>query len=92
MPCFMCELDGIELVAENDLAVALRDSYPVSPGHTLVITRRHVATWFEASRDERHEVLELVGAVKEALDEEPTRVPPFAIAHCWASPSLGNIA
>lgn len=70
MPCFMCELDPGLIVAENDLAMAFRDSYPVSPGHTLVITRRHVATWFDATRDEQRAVLDLVEEVKRLLDEE----------------------
>ena len=70
MPCFMCDLHGIELVAENDLAAAFRDRYPVSPGHTLVITKRHVPAWFEATREEQHALLELVEVVKNALDDE----------------------
>jgi diadenosine tetraphosphate (Ap4A) HIT family hydrolase len=56
------------VVAENTLAFALRDAFPVSPGHTLVIARRHVASWFEASNDERQELIRLVGRVKEDLD------------------------
>jgi diadenosine tetraphosphate (Ap4A) HIT family hydrolase len=66
----MCDLHGIELVAENDLAAAFRDRYPVSPGHTLVITKRHVGTWFEATQDEQHALLDLVDLVKKALDAE----------------------
>ena len=31
-------------VAHNALAFAIRDKYPVSEGHTLVITKRIVAT------------------------------------------------
>ena len=59
-----------EWVAENDLAFALRDAYPVSPGHTLVIPRRLVATWFEATREEQVALLDLVDQVKRALDAE----------------------
>lgn len=40
-----------EWVASNELAFALRDRYPVSPGHTLVIPRRPVPTWFEATAE-----------------------------------------
>ncbi|MBU0596379.1 HIT domain-containing protein [Candidatus Bipolaricaulota bacterium] len=34
------------IVAESELAVALRDGFPVSPGHTLVVPRRHVQSFF----------------------------------------------
>ena len=43
-PCPFCNLDATRIVASNELALALRDSYPVNPGHTLVVPRRHVAT------------------------------------------------
>ena len=55
-------------VAENSLAFALRDGYPVSQGHTLVIPKRLVATWFEATREEQLALLELVDEVKRQLD------------------------
>jgi superfamily II DNA or RNA helicase/diadenosine tetraphosphate (Ap4A) HIT family hydrolase len=57
-------------VAYNTLAFAIRDGYPVSPGHTLVIPRREVATWFEATRDEQLALLDLVGEVKRQLDAD----------------------
>jgi superfamily II DNA or RNA helicase/diadenosine tetraphosphate (Ap4A) HIT family hydrolase/SOS-response transcriptional repressor LexA len=57
-------------VAANELAFAFRDRYPVSPGHTLVVTRRVVSDWFAASKEERVALLELVDEVKRGLDEE----------------------
>ncbi|MCA9691761.1 MAG: HIT domain-containing protein, partial [Myxococcales bacterium] len=57
-------------VAANDLAFAVRDRYPVSPGHTLVIPRRLVPTWFEASRLEQQAILALIDEVKVQLDAE----------------------
>ncbi len=55
-------------VAENDLAFALRDGFPVSPGHTLVIPKRLVPTWFDATPDEQRALFALVGDVKRSLD------------------------
>jgi superfamily II DNA or RNA helicase/diadenosine tetraphosphate (Ap4A) HIT family hydrolase/SOS-response transcriptional repressor LexA len=57
-------------VVWNDLAFAIRDSFPVSPGHTLIVTRRVVADWFAATSEERAAVFALVEQVKERLDEE----------------------
>ncbi len=57
-------------VACNALAFAVRDGFPVSPGHTLVVPRRLVATWFDASRAEQLAILELVDVVKHDLDAE----------------------
>src|ERR1019366_10512399 len=55
-------------VASNTLAFAVRDTFPVSPGHTLVITRRLVPDWFFATEEERVAVMALVQEVKQALD------------------------
>jgi diadenosine tetraphosphate (Ap4A) HIT family hydrolase len=47
-------------VASNDLAFAIRDRYPVSPGHSLVITKCVVPTWFEATTEEQSAAMSLV--------------------------------
>lgn len=57
-------------VGGNALAFAIRDGFPVSPGHTLVVTRRLVETWFDATPEEQRAVLALVDAVRRALDAE----------------------
>jgi superfamily II DNA or RNA helicase/diadenosine tetraphosphate (Ap4A) HIT family hydrolase/SOS-response transcriptional repressor LexA len=64
------EVPEAEWVASNELAFAIRDRFPVSPGHTLVVTRRVVSTWFEATPAERAAVMALVEEVKRRLDEE----------------------
>ncbi|MGK3982739.1 HIT domain-containing protein [Sorangium sp. So ce136] len=64
------EAPGSAWVASNSLAFALRDRFPVSPGHTLVIPRRLVSTWFDATAEERAAIFELVDAVKRQLDQE----------------------
>ncbi len=66
----MCSPDADRIVASNDLAIAFRDAFPVSPGHTLVITKRHANTWFEATRGEQNAVLDLIDEVKGLLDDE----------------------
>lgn len=64
------QIDPSDWVAANELAFAIRDKHPVTPGHTLVIPRRIVPTWFEASVEEQRAVFELVDAVKAQLDRE----------------------
>ena len=59
-----------EWLASNALAFAIRDRFPVSPGHTLVIPKRLVPTWFDASHEEQLALLALVHEVKLLLDAE----------------------
>jgi diadenosine tetraphosphate (Ap4A) HIT family hydrolase len=69
-PCPFCTLEDERIVASNELAVVIRDGFPVSPGHTLVVPRRHVASWFDATPDEQRAVLELLAQAKQQLDAE----------------------
>lgn len=57
------------LLAEDQLAVAFEDGFPVSPGHTLVVPRRHIEHYFEATADEKAAIWELVDRVRELLGE-----------------------
>src|SRR4051794_9488262 len=63
-------IDKTEWIASNDLAFAVRDAFPVNPGHTLVIPRRVVAEWWDASPAEQRAINDLVDRVKRRLDAE----------------------
>jgi len=56
-PCPFCVLDESRVAFRDGLVFAIWDRYPVSKGHLLVVTKRHVADWFEASEVEQHAVL-----------------------------------
>ena len=47
--CLFCELpaEKFEVLDENELCLTLRDSYPVTDGHCLIIPKQHVETWFD---------------------------------------------
>lgn len=64
------QINSAEWIASNDEAFAIFDQFPVSPGHVLVVTKRAVATWFEASAAEQAALMELVNVVKSKLDEQ----------------------
>jgi diadenosine tetraphosphate (Ap4A) HIT family hydrolase len=65
--CVFCASER-ERVLDGALVYAVRDAYPVARGHTLVISKRHVATYFEASTDERAAIWAAVEQVKAELD------------------------
>ena len=68
--CPFCNFVADSVLAQDELTVTVRDGFPVSPGHTLVIPRRHVASWFDAAEEEKQALLRAVEAAKEALDAE----------------------
>lgn len=58
--CVFCQLPRERIVAENDSAILIADAFPVSAGHSLVIPKRHMASFFEATAAERAAMLELL--------------------------------
>ena len=68
-PCLFCkDAKGISL--DNELAYSARDSYGVSPGHTLVMPKRHVADFFDLTAEEVAACMNLINAEKKSIDEE----------------------
>lgn len=65
--CPFCGLPEHRILHRNDRAVAVRDAFPVTPGHTLVIPTRHVESYFDTTADEREALLSLLDAAREQL-------------------------
>jgi len=68
--CPFCQLDGNRILTSNQYGMAFRDGFPISPGHTLIIPRQHVASLFDLTTEERQSLWELVAAVRTNLMEE----------------------
>jgi diadenosine tetraphosphate (Ap4A) HIT family hydrolase len=66
--CPFCALKESRVRASDSFGVVIRDLYPVSPGHTLIIPRRHVGSFFELTAEERGSLLGLLEAAKRELD------------------------
>lgn len=58
------------VLAKTELTYTIRDGYPVSPGHTLIIPKRHVCSFFGVTPQERDELLAALDAAKVSLDAE----------------------
>ncbi len=65
--CVFCEIERGRIVAENNLAFAILDGFPVSGLHTLVIPKRHIASYFELEWTE-------ISACNELLEQEKRRI------------------
>jgi diadenosine tetraphosphate (Ap4A) HIT family hydrolase len=68
--CPLCERIGAgRFTCENTVAVAFHDGYPVSPGHLLIVPRRHVADFFSLTEQEQAGLWSLLPAAKLVLDD-----------------------
>jgi diadenosine tetraphosphate (Ap4A) HIT family hydrolase len=69
-PCPFCTLPKERVIDSNHHGMVIRDGFPISPGHTLVIPNRHIGSFFELTPDERQSLLDLLDAAKLVLDSE----------------------
>lgn len=65
--CPFCTPDAAQAVCANDLAFAFLDGFPVTPGHTLIVPRRHVSSFFETTKEEQAALFDLVAQMRERL-------------------------
>ena len=66
--CPFCSLPKERVLLANAHAVAVADAFPVAAGHTLIILRRHVSSYFELTEEEAVAIHELLHRVKDLLD------------------------
>lgn len=66
--CLFCDPPRERIFHEGHLVYGLWDGYPVSPGHVLLIPRRHVPDWFAATPDEQRELMKAVSIAKAAVE------------------------
>jgi diadenosine tetraphosphate (Ap4A) HIT family hydrolase len=63
-------MDTSKVILANAYAMAIYDGFPVSPGHCLIVPNRHVASFFEASKEEQAALLELLLEMRQLLQQE----------------------
>ena len=68
--CPFCTLEPSRIILSNGHAVAIRDGFPISKGHTLVIPKRHIASLFEATTEEQAALFEVLAAARKQLQDE----------------------
>ncbi|MEQ8289688.1 MAG: HIT family protein [Gammaproteobacteria bacterium] len=77
--CIFCELPDDRVVDKNALALAFRDPYPVTEGHTLIIPKRHEAEYFDLTDEEALACKQLLVRQKHAIMAEDVTVTGFNI-------------
>jgi diadenosine tetraphosphate (Ap4A) HIT family hydrolase len=70
MMCPFCDLEGSRIVLENDVGVVLRDAFPVTEGHTLVVPKQHVASLFDLDTSQQAALWRLAAEVRTKLAQE----------------------
>ena len=77
--CIFCKLSPKRIVAENKLAMVVRDEFPVTPLHSLVIPKRHVADYFGLYQPEINAINQLLMDQKAVVSKTDSSVTGFNI-------------
>ena len=78
-PCIFCSIRKNELIFENNLAYASKDSYPVSRFHSLVVPKRCIKNYFELNDEEVLACNDLIKKLKQKIISEDDTVKGFNI-------------
>ena len=68
--CPFCSPENFNITLSNSYAFAINDGFPVSPGHCLIIPKRHIASFFEVTKEEQSALLDLVSDIRGLLVKE----------------------
>jgi diadenosine tetraphosphate (Ap4A) HIT family hydrolase len=69
-PCVFCKLPAERVLGDNEYAVWILDAHPVSPGHSLILPRRHIESFFATTPAEREAILSLLDRAREHVCQD----------------------
>ena len=70
MICPFCNLKDQPIVQSNDFWYSIWDKYPVRKGHLLIVSLRHIQSYFETTGDEKLAMLRMIEECKKLLDQD----------------------
>ena len=65
--CIFCNIEEDRIVYKYKHFYVIRDAFPVTPLHSLVITKRHVVSYFQCSKEEHDEIPMILDTQKTEL-------------------------
>lgn len=77
--CIFCKIDHNKIIRENESAILFYDSYPVTEGHSLIISKRHIENYFDLTQIEVNDVNDLIKIQKKWLLEKDKTIEGFNI-------------
>jgi len=75
--CPFC--NKVKQVAKNNSVFAMKDNYPVTKGHHLIIPFRHTENYFSMTKTERDDATELIRVLKNKLEQKDPTITGFNI-------------
>ena len=77
--CLFCNIPPVRIILENELAYAVRDGYPVTEMHSLIIPKRHIPDYFDLTKEELIACDQLIRSLKDEISNSDNSVNGFNI-------------
>ena len=77
--CIFCNLEASRIEDENTLFLVIKDLYPVTEGHILIIPKRHVPSFFELTDEEQTSFMEMLHVQKQKLASMDETITGFNV-------------
>jgi len=77
--CIFCNIKQDQIISQNDYALVIRDNFPVTPLHSLVISKRHIAEYFDMTDGEILAINNLTKETRKNILIEDSSVKGFNI-------------
>ena len=77
--CIFCELGAGRIISENELCFAIKDAFPVTKHHALIIPKRHVADYFDLHQPERNAIEAMLHEQRQSILDHDNTVTGFNV-------------
>ena len=79
--CIFCDISKNKIVKSNELAVVIKDNYPVTKHHCLIIPKRHCSDYFDLYQPEINAISQLINEMKIELQKKDKTIKGFNIGN-----------
>ena len=79
--CIFCDISKSKIVKSNELAVVIKDNYPVTKHHCLIIPKRHCSDYFDLYQPEINAISQLINEMKTELQKKDKTIKGFNIGN-----------
>jgi ATP adenylyltransferase len=77
--CLFCNKKKQKIIHSSELCFVVRDSYPVTKHHSLVIPHRHVSNFFDLSEHELNDINEILKKQRKSLLDLDKEITAFNV-------------
>lgn len=77
--CIFCSKEKLNIIYEDDVFYVIKDAYPVTKDHTLIILNEHSKTYFDLRDKDYVQLNNIIKFQKDSLQEKDNSITGFNI-------------